>query len=119
MLEGNQQVKAALLECSEIMEACKDDREEVMRLSQDRLRLIRELKETTDQSYDLMQENEKIKSMLTAYEELNTLLNTRHSQMELQISKLVKSEGVKDSVKLLQAEYSSILTDNLAIQKEM
>jgi|688.fasta_scaffold2301791_1 hypothetical protein len=39
--------------------------------------------------------------------------------MELQITKLVKSEGVKDSVKLLQAEYSSILTDNLAIQKEM
>jgi hypothetical protein len=67
VLEGNQQVKAALLECSGIMEACKDDREEVMKLSQDRLRLIRELKETTDQSYDLMQENEKIKSMLTAY----------------------------------------------------
>jgi hypothetical protein len=57
VLEGNQQVKAALLECSGIMEACKDDREEVMKLSQDRLRLIRELKETTDQSYDLMQEN--------------------------------------------------------------
>jgi hypothetical protein len=67
VLEGSQQVKAALLECSGIMEACKDDREEVMKLSQDRLRLIRELKETTDQSYDLMQENEKIKSMLTAY----------------------------------------------------
>ncbi len=26
VIEGNQQVKAALLECSEIMEACKDDR---------------------------------------------------------------------------------------------
>jgi hypothetical protein len=91
----------------------------VRKLSEDRLRLVRELKETTDKTYELMQENEKMKSMLVAYEELNTLLNTRHSQMELQITKLVNSEGVKDSVKLLQAEYSSILTDNLAIQKEM
>jgi hypothetical protein len=44
VMEGNQQVKTALLECSEIMEACKDDREEVFRLSEDRLRLIKELK---------------------------------------------------------------------------
>lgn len=41
VVEGNQQVKAALLECSEVMESCRDDRQEVFRLSEDRLRLVR------------------------------------------------------------------------------
>jgi hypothetical protein len=60
-----------------------------------------------------------MRAMIGAYEDLNSLLNTRHAQMELQLTKLAKNEGVKDSVKLLQVEYSSILSDNLAIQKEM
>lgn len=33
VLEGGLQVKNALLECTEAMESCKDDREEVFRLS--------------------------------------------------------------------------------------
>jgi hypothetical protein len=44
VLEGNQQMKVALLECHEVMENCRDDRQEVFRLSEDRLRLVRELK---------------------------------------------------------------------------
>lgn len=63
------------------MESCRDDREEIYKLSEDRLRLVKELKEATDQSYELLQENDKLKAMAGAYEELNTLLNTRYYQM--------------------------------------
>jgi hypothetical protein len=73
------------------MQSCKEDREELFKLSEDRLRLVKELKEATDQSFALLQENEKLKTMLCAYEELNTLLNTRHAQMEQQLNKMVKS----------------------------
>lgn len=91
LLESGAQAKKVLLECSDIMENCRDEREEVFKLSEDRLRLIKELKEATDQSYELLQENEKLKTMVCAYEELNTLLNTRHAQMELQITKMTKN----------------------------
>lgn len=63
------------------MESCRDDREEIYKLSEDRLRLVKELKEATDQSYELLQENDKLKAMAGAYEELNKLLNTRYYQM--------------------------------------
>jgi hypothetical protein len=67
VLEGGSQAKKALLECSEIMEGCRDDREEIFKLSEDRLRLVKELKEATDESYEQLQENEKLKTMVTAY----------------------------------------------------
>lgn len=81
VLQGGAQAKKALIECNDIMESCRDDREEIYKLSEDRLRLVKELKEATDQSYELLQENDKLKAMASAYEELNTLLNTRHYQM--------------------------------------
>jgi hypothetical protein len=39
--------------------------------------------------------------------------------MEEQLTKLTKSEGVKDSIKELQGEYSLILKDNMEIQREV
>lgn len=39
------------------MESCRDDREEIFRLSEDRLRMVKELKQVTDDSYELLQEN--------------------------------------------------------------
>ena len=81
VLQGGAQAKKALIECNEVMESFRDDREEIYKISEDRLRLVKELKEATDQSYELLQENDKLKAMAGAYEELNTVLNTRYYQM--------------------------------------
>lgn len=64
-----------------------------------------------------MQENEKQKKMVIAYEQLNQLLNKRYFQIEEQLNKFKNNEGVKDSVKHLQNSYNNMVHDNLKIQQ--
>lgn len=60
----------------------------------------------------MMKENEELKNLLRAQEDLNKLLNTRYYQMEDQINSLTKDGNVKESIKALQTEYTSIFKDN-------
>jgi len=39
-----------LTECNGIIQTCKSDREELFKLNQDRIRLIKDLQATTDES---------------------------------------------------------------------
>ena len=59
-----------------------------------------------------MKENEELKNLLRAQEDLNKLLNTRYYQMEDQINSLAKNGDVKESIKTLQTEYNSIFKNN-------
>lgn len=108
-----------LVECSSIIQACKEDREELYAMNVDRLRLVKELKEATDETLEAMEENQKLKKMVGTLEELNGLLNTRYLQMEEQFKKADKSGEVKQSIEGLNEGYDGLLQGNAELQKDM
>lgn len=89
-------------------------------MSKDRLRLVKELKEATDESLLLLEENEHLKKMISSLQELNTAINERYENMAQQFNSLASSKDHNSSeIKGLSEGYDSILTVNASMQQDM
>jgi hypothetical protein len=101
------------------MQGYKQEQEQLFEVSKDRLRLAKELKESTDESLELMDENERLKKMVAKLQELNGVLTSRHEKMEGQLAAFAQKDNVKESLKGLSEDYDSIISSTLTMQKEM
>ena len=110
---------AMLNQCNAVVQGYKKVQEELFSVSKDRLRLIEELKEATDQALQMLEENQQLKKIVSTMQELNTALTHKYENLEKQVKQLSKGDNFKESIQGLSQDYDSMLTANSEMQKQM
>ena len=106
-------------EFSTMLEECKNDKEELMKATEERQKLMAKLKESHQFSEQLFEESEMLKTTNSKLSELNSLLVEKQGVLEEQIENAKVSKVGFEDFSRIASEYDRLLDSNTEMRKDL